>query len=249
MSKPTEMVILPCGCEARYPVVCPANQVGQVIHCPQSGMEMRVIGERQFGPREWETSNRVGELDICNFAFERRLTRRQRRLILCGLARIHFVLYKSSWLWEAVEAGERWADDGQPPFGVDDIRRQLARRSTAGTPNLHEWVWLAEACIEEFPSLPRDQVNVPLSRVLADGYRDLIPNPFLPLAWNPEWFTSTVRAMAAHIYDSREFSAMPILADGLQDAGCNDEQILTHCRASKPHARGCWVLDAILGKS
>ena len=59
----------------------------------------------------------------------------------------------------------------------------------------------------------------------------------------------TVRDLAAHIYDARDFSAMPILADALQDAGCGDEQVLTHCRANKPHARGCWVVDAILGKT
>jgi hypothetical protein len=82
---------------------------------------------------------------------------------------------------------------------------------------------------------------------VADGFRDLVPNPFLPLAWKPEWFTSTVRDLAAHIYDARDFAAMPILADALQDAGCDDEQVLNHCRASKPHARGCWVVDAILG--
>jgi hypothetical protein len=88
-----------------------------------------------------------------------------------------------------------------------------------------------------------------MQRMFAAAYRELFPNPFLPLAWNPDWFTSTVRDLAAHIYTSREFSAMPILADALQDAGCDDEQILTHCRANKPHARGCWVLDAVLGKA
>jgi hypothetical protein len=60
---------------------------------------------------------------------------------------------------------------------------------------------------------------------------------------------STVRDLAAHIYASRDFSAMPILADALLDAGCDHQLIQDHCRASKPHARGCWVVDAILGKS
>jgi hypothetical protein len=71
----------------------------------------------------------------------------------------------------------------------------------------------------------------------------------LPPTWNRDWFTTTVSTLAAQIYASHEFSALPILADALQDAGCDDEQILTHCRGSKPHARGCWVLDAILGRS
>jgi hypothetical protein len=51
------------------------------------------------------------------------------------------------------------------------------------------------------------------------------------------------------MYESRDFSAMPILADALQVAGCDDEDVLNHCRGSKPHARGCWALDAVLGRS
>ena len=51
------------------------------------------------------------------------------------------------------------------------------------------------------------------------------------------------------MYESREFSAMPILADALQDAGCEDDAILTHCRDPKQiHVRGCWVVDLVLGK-
>jgi hypothetical protein len=249
MNEPREMVILPCGCGAGYPVVCPVDQVGRIIHCPQSGMEMRVVGERPFGKVEWDTTSRVGELDICLFAFGTRPTRRQQRLILCCLAHQHFNQYRSSWFWEAVASGEQWADDGTPPFGVDDLRRKLAARGSGGTPSLHGWKWLADACIALFPSVPTGHDNPSLSRVVADIYREFTPNPFVPLSWNPDWFTSTVRDLAAHIYESREFSAMPILADALQDAGCNDEQILMHCRANKSHARGCWVLDAILGKS
>jgi hypothetical protein len=42
---------------------------------------------------------------------------------------------------------------------------------------------------------------------------------------------------------------MPILADALQDAGCDNEDILNHCRdAKQTHIRGCWVVDVVLGK-
>jgi hypothetical protein len=48
---------------------------------------------------------------------------------------------------------------------------------------------------------------------------------------------------------SRDFSAMPILADALQDAGCDSAAILDHCRdANATHVRGCWVVDLALGK-
>ena len=56
--------------------------------------------------------------------------------------------------------------------------------------------------------------------------------------------------LARTMYDSREFSAMPILADALQDAGCDNDDILAHCRdANQVHVRGCWVVDLVLGKA
>jgi hypothetical protein len=64
----------------------------------------------------------------------------------------------------------------------------------------------------------------------------------------PAWRTSTVVALARGMYESRDFSAMPILADALQDAGCDNDDILSHCRGPGPHVRGCWVIDLVLGK-
>ena len=67
---------------------------------------------------------------------------------------------------------------------------------------------------------------------------------------DPQWRTSDVVALARGIYDDRAFDRMPILADALQDADCRSEDILTHCRdTSTPHARGCWVVDLVLGKA
>jgi hypothetical protein len=67
-------------------------------------------------------------------------------------------------------------------------------------------------------------------------------------AMPPAWRTSTAVALATQMYESRDFSPMPILADALQDAGCTND-ILDHCRdAHATHVRGCWVVDLVLGK-
>ncbi len=78
--------------------------------------------------------------------------------------------------------------------------------------------------------------------------RDIFGNPFRPVTVDPAWLTSDVLALARGIYAERAFDRMPILADALQDAGCDNEDVLTHCRdASAPHVRGCWVVDLVLG--
>jgi len=79
---------------------------------------------------------------------------------------------------------------------------------------------------------------------------DIFGNPFRPVSFDPAWRTDTAVALARTMYDARDFGAMPILADALQDAGCEDEQILNHCRdANAIHVRGCWVCDLVLGLS
>lgn len=79
--------------------------------------------------------------------------------------------------------------------------------------------------------------------------RCILGNPYRPVVLDPAWRTSTVVQLAQGIYDDRDFSAMPILADALQDAGCDNADVLNHCRDTGPHARGCWVVDLILGKA
>ncbi|AWM42370.1 hypothetical protein C1280_24675 [Gemmata obscuriglobus] len=67
--------------------------------------------------------------------------------------------------------------------------------------------------------------------------------------FQPSWLTSTVTAISNLVYESGDFGPMPILADALQDAGCDNAHILTHCRdAGATHVRGCWVVDLVLGK-
>jgi hypothetical protein len=78
--------------------------------------------------------------------------------------------------------------------------------------------------------------------------RDIFGNPFRR-PFSPAWRTDTVLSLARTMYAARDFSAMPILADALQDAGCDNDDILSHCRNTQlPHVRGCWVVDRVLEK-
>lgn len=50
-------------------------------------------------------------------------------------------------------------------------------------------------------------------------------------------------------YHTLDSTRLAILADALEEAGCVDTEITTHLRSPGVHARGCCVIDAILGKS
>jgi hypothetical protein len=82
----------------------------------------------------------------------------------------------------------------------------------------------------------------------AELLRDIFGNPFRPVTLDPRWLTSTVLDLARIIYDERVYERMPILADALMDAGCDSEEILSHCRGPGPHVRGCWVVDLLLAR-
>jgi hypothetical protein len=92
--------------------------------------------------------------------------------------------------------------------------------------------------------------NFAWARPLHDVHllREVFGNPFRYVLFDPNWRSDTAVSLARTMYDSREFSAMPILADALQDAGCDSDEMLNHCRHADPssHVRGCWVVDRVL---
>jgi hypothetical protein len=81
--------------------------------------------------------------------------------------------------------------------------------------------------------------------------RELLGNPFRPISIDPaylSWHDGLIPTMAQRMYDRRDFSDMPVLADALEESGCQNQDILGHCRSGGEHVRGCWVVDALLGK-
>lgn len=81
---------------------------------------------------------------------------------------------------------------------------------------------------------------------------------------DPRWLTDDVRTLVGRVrgglrmvpsedygmagevsaYDPPNLHLMPILADALMDAGCDDEEIMRHCLAGT-HVGGCWVVEEL----
>jgi hypothetical protein len=197
-----------------------------------------------------------------------RMTDRKSRLFACACCRRIWNQLSDPALSTAVEVSERFADQdvGLPQLQaaarkahrVEEVRRRAARNGTESELCGYSAAAAASAValkgIELVLGAARSAWNVMLvtgleHRVQADLVRDIFGNPFRPVAFAPEWRTDTAVTLARQMYEAREFSAMPILADALQDAGCEDASILEHCRGPGPHVRGCWVVDLVLGKA
>lgn len=90
---------------------------------------------------------------------------------------------------------------------------------------------------------------------LAVFLREVVGNPFNPPRFEPAWRTATAIQLAQGIFEERAFDRMPILADALLDADCDEEAVLRHCRGTELwnkepvyHIRGCWVIELVLGR-
>jgi len=151
-----------------------------------------------------------------------------------------------------------------PPFGsdVDTVAHWHPAVAVAvpraSAPYRFAWMAFYAADLAERASRRETQVGAASTRIgggaaqtreQAALVRCVFGNPFCPGTIDRAWLSRTVVALARQMYESRDFTAMPILADALQDAGCDNADILDHCRGPGPHVRGCWVVDLVLGKS
>jgi hypothetical protein len=196
---------------------------------------------------------------------------RKLRLFICGCCRaIWDVIPIERWR-SVVETAEQFAE-GDIPWGqLQEGKSYLSRHLISGTEENAVWQSLHSGnqpsvvsatyffCSSTtflelgYRSLSRMSVWKHVHQVpqLASHQilRDVICNPFRPVAFDPAWRTDTVLSLARVMYDTRDFAGMPILADALQDAGCEHAVILDHCRGTSTHVRGCWVVDLVLGKA
>jgi hypothetical protein len=140
-----------------------------------------------------------------------------------------------SQFWAARAAAEAASPD------IDEVVRSVSDVERAAIQAATE-TWSAEAWAAAIGAAVR-----------ADLVREIFGNPFRPSPPLPEavlaWNDGTVRRIAEGAYADRAPERLPILGDALLDAGCDDEELIQHCRSGGPHViPGCWAVDLILGK-
>jgi hypothetical protein len=225
---------------------------------------VRATEEQTMTEAEWFASKDAAQLvRLCPV----QVSPRKLRLFMANWCRLHWDTIAIPAVQDAVELAEKFADGKASKKQLEQMYDTLRReegRSWAGVDSL-VLIWpgndqMTEAAIR-FAQMLRAGFYAPWGNeeiqawyrakkvMLADLVRDIVGNPFRPVAFDPKWRTTTAVQLARGMYESRDFSAMPILADALQDAGCDSDDILNHCRdANQLHVRGCWVVDLLLGK-
>lgn len=84
-------------------------------------------------------------------------------------------------------------------------------------------------------------------------YRDVVGDPLERPVPPPPWGrdAAEVRRLLGALSNTEDPDPMCMLAlaDALEEAGCDDDRLLRHCRARLPHFRGCWAIEYLSGRS
>jgi hypothetical protein len=204
--------------------------------------------------------------------FHGKASRRKLRLLVCSCCR---AVWDDEWprrCRQVVETAERFADGLASPQDLNRARSlasgsaqsAMTRVARSRRPvKVIEHVRVARLSFAADAALPDHHIDYSMTvseprRVFSQDpdvraigpslIRCVFGNPFRPVTFDPRWRTADAVGLAEGIYHDRAFSRLPLLADALMDAGCDDEQVIGHCRSDGPHVRGCWVVDLVLGK-
>jgi hypothetical protein len=203
----------------------------------------------------------------------RRASNRKLRLLACACCRWLWPLLRDKRSRKVVKISEQFAD-GNATEGELDIAGHAAWQAANKSPpgelsvealKLRQFTWQAVRVASLPGVLLRNSIDAVLLAVSEIGALEDLPFPacdiircifgniFYPSSPLPlailAWHDGTVRQIAEVISEEQAFYNLPVLADALLDAGCDNEDLIQHCRSSGPHVQGCWALDLILGKS
>jgi hypothetical protein len=199
---------------------------------------------------------------------------RKLRLLAVACCRAAWRLFNAKAVRAAVETSERYADGEVTLDALEAARfaaERLAERGFRKHVRAMPWtlpvqgkfarqaaVQVASADIDDVLDImvsafvvARTQSGFEQGRRREQQHRaDLLRCLFGPLPFRRVHVkrTAGASALAKAIYQGRLWGDLPVLGDLLSEAGCADEDVLTHCRGTV-HARGCWLCDFLLSKA
>jgi hypothetical protein len=186
---------------------------------------------------------------------------RKRRLFVVACIRRFPQLLKDKTLKNSLQWAEAYVDDAAD----ESSSMKLYRKASAGSelslqlarallePRFGKYVMAIEDLFAELGHR-QDRRSDPAVAREKEAQKEIVfeifGNPFHPITPSLNLFTwndVAIPQIAEAIYEERRFGDMSILADALEDAGC-EPALVEHCRNEQPHVRGCWVIDLLLGK-
>jgi hypothetical protein len=183
---------------------------------------------------------------------------RKKRLFVCSFCRAIPGLLEPDPVHAAIAVAERYAEQ---EVGVDQVYLTRARTRASwrevsamiAANQRDRYTFVSQATVVPMAhrlwSFWDFRDDEELHAIGAPIVRDVFGNPFRPVTMDRRWLTSTVIDLARVIYDEQLFERLPILSDALLDAGCDNEDMIDHCRTEAGHVKGCWLLDLLLGRS
>jgi hypothetical protein len=189
---------------------------------------------------------------------------RKLRLFSCASVRRYWGMFQDNRSDRAIEITENYADSRKRQY---PWRRFIQRWQEEASPiivelfDLDAFLSAKTISVLEMESARRPHAQSSGGEAAERGkqiafLRDLFGNPFRPVSFDAAWQTPTVVALAQVPYKERALPSgeldtvrLAVLADALEEAGCNNPDILDHLRGPGPHVRGCWPVDLLTGRS
>jgi hypothetical protein len=232
------------------------------ISCPYSGEPVRVPS-KSFSERDWLSSTDPQEMLL-----GLPIAVPDRKLRLFGLAccqrikgRLTHHLSRQALILAERYANELATDGDMSDLSLRFMDEYNARLGASGgnwsAVNTTDLDAAYGMTLKTFPAIAASSVvdaaqdKSEERAIQCQLLRCIFGNTFRPITIDPAWLAwhdGTVPKIAQAIYDDRSFASLPVLADALEEAGCTNADILSHCRGPGPHVKGCWAVDMVLGK-